>query len=113
MQRLNADPNGALFVTKDGRAKSQETLTDQIISTIIKRVGIQMTPHQFRHFAATSYLAAHPEDFETVRQALGHAWIKTSLIYGGASSQRSIGAYNRMLFERRETMRLKRGRRLR
>ena len=113
LPQLKADPNGSLFVTEGGQAKSQETLTDQIISAIIKRVGIRMTPHQFRHFCATSYLAANPEDFETVRQVLGHARTKTTLIYGGARSERSIGAYNRLLFERREAMRLKRGKRLR
>jgi integrase len=111
LPRLNADLNGFLFVAQGGRVKRQDTITDQIIAAIAKRVGIHMTPHQFRHLGATSYLAANPEDFETVTQMLGHAWSKTSRIYAGVSSQRAIGAYLRVLFEQREAMKFKRPRR--
>ena len=59
-------------MTKGGGLKTQETLSQQIIETIADHVGIHMTPHQFRHFAATLYLEARPEDFETVEILLGH-----------------------------------------
>jgi integrase len=107
LPRLNANPDGPLFVRVDGRIKSQETITEQIIKTIGSRVGIHMTPHQFRHFGATSYLAANPEDFETVTQMLGHAWTKTSRIYAGVCSERAMGAYHRVLLEQREALRSK------
>jgi integrase len=38
-----------------------------------------MTTHQFRHLAAKLYLDAHPGDYETVRQLLGHKTIQTTL----------------------------------
>jgi site-specific recombinase XerD len=107
LPRLNADPNGALFVREDGRTKLQDTIADQIIKTIGNRVGIHMTPHQFRHLGATSYLATNPEDFETVTQMLGHAWTKTSRVYAGVCSERAMGAYHRVLLEQREALRLK------
>src|SRR5262249_43840020 len=76
-------------------------------------VADHMTPHQFRHFGATSYLEEHPEDFETVRAMLGHAWSKTTLIYAGSSSRRASRAYNQYLFQQREALKLQRSRRKR
>ena len=64
--------------------------------TIAKRVGIHMTPHQFRHFCAVSYLESHPEDFHTVQTMLGHGWSKTTLIYAGSSSRRAGRASERL-----------------
>jgi len=104
---LNADPNGDLFVTANGNRKAQDTFTDQIILTIEDRVGIHMTPHQFRHFCGVSYLDENPKDMETVRALLGHASIKTTQIYVGPGSRRASRAYNAFVFEQREALKLK------
>ena len=61
-----------------------------------------MTPHQFRHLAAVLYLEAHPEDFQTVSDLLGHAFAKTTLIYAGSSSRRASRAYGKLVIEQRE-----------
>ena len=108
LSRLGADVNGYLFVTEQGSKKSQATLSQQIIEAIARHIGIHMTPHQFRHFGATSYLEQHPEDFETARSILGHAWGKTTRIYAGSSSRRASQAYNEFLFKRREELKLMR-----
>jgi integrase len=111
MPRLGADRDGHLFVSEGGGRKEQETLTGQIIEKIAEHVGIHMTPHQFRHVAAALYLEEHPEDFQTVTDLLGHAWIKTTLIYAGSSSRRASKAYCNMLLRQRDALKLKRGRR--
>jgi integrase len=113
LPRLGADVNGHLFVTKTGSRKSQATITKQIIDALARHIGIHMTPHQFRHFGATSYLEQHPEDFETAREILGHAWSKTTRIYAGSSGRRASRAYNQHLFAQREALRLVRSRRQR
>ena len=110
LPRLGADVNGPVFVTEKGIRKSQKTLTVQIIDTIMRHVGIHMTPHQFRHFCATSYLEDHPEDFETAQAMLGHAWSKTTRIYAGSSSRRASRAYNQHLFKQRDALKLMRSR---
>jgi integrase len=69
-----------------------------------------MSPHQFRHLAGSSYLDENPEDTETVRALLGHAWSKTTRIYVGPASRRASKAYNRFVFEQREALKLKRRR---
>jgi len=110
LPRLNADLDGPLFVTETGAAKLQDTLSDQMIHVTRNRVGVHLTPHQFRHLAATWYLEAHPEDFETVRTLLGHVFSKTTLIYGGNSHRRGAAAYGRFLNEKREALKLNRPR---
>ena len=110
LPRLKADPNGDLFVTRRGQPKGQDTLTDQIIKTIEDYLGVDMSPHQFRHLLGYSYLEDNPEDMETARALLGHAWSKTTRIYVGSSSRRASRAYNRFIFKQREALRLKRKR---
>jgi integrase len=106
MPRLGADHKGHLFVSDSGRRKRQETISKQITDALAEYVGVHMTPHQFRHFGATSYLERHPEDFETARALLGHAWTKTTRIYAGSSSRRASRAYNQHLFAQREALKL-------
>ena len=66
-----------------------------------------MTPQQFRHVAAKFYLDEHPEDFETVRALLGHAFAKTTLIYAGNSSERASKVHSRFVLEQRTRLKLK------
>jgi integrase len=113
LPRLGGDVNGYLFVTEKGIRKGQATLSKQIADAVERHIGIHMTPHQFRHFGATSYLEQHPEDFETARAILNHAWSKTTRIYAGSSSRRASRAYNRYLFQQREALKLLRPRRKR
>ena len=108
LSRLKGDPNGDLFVKKNGRRKDQRTLTIQITKIIERRLGIHMTTHQFRHRNGNSYLEENPEDTETARLMLGHAWAKTTRIYVGSSTRRASRAYNRFLFEQRDALKLKR-----
>jgi integrase len=113
LPRLDADVNGHLFVTEKGVRKGQASLTKQITDAVVRHIGIHMTPHQFRHFGATSYLEQHPEDFETARAILGHAWSKTTRIYAGSSSRRASRAYNQYLLRQREALKLLRPRKRR
>ena len=112
LSRLNADVNGDLFVTRKGIRKDQKTIAIQIIRAIEEHLGIHMTPHQFRHLAGSSYLDENPEDIETPRALLGHAWSKTTLIYVGSSSRRASRAYNRFVFQKRDALKLMRKRQL-
>ena len=95
-------------MSEGGGRKSQETLSQQITQTIAEKVGIHMTPHQFRHLAAVLYLEAHPEDFQTVSDLLGHSFAKTTLVYAGSSSRRASRAYGKLVIEQRQAAALKR-----
>jgi integrase len=113
LPRLGADVNGYLFVTEKGTRKGQATISKQITDAVMRHIGIHMTPHQFRHFGATSYLEEHPEDFETARAILNHAWSKTTRIYAGSSSRRASRAYNQYLLKQRNALKLMRPKRKR
>lgn len=104
--RVGADPNGSLFVNGDGKPKKQETLAVQMEDAIRRHLGIRMTPHQFRHLAAVWYLDAHPEDFTTVQDLLGHGWSRTTRIYAGSSTRRAGRAYANLIVERRQSLKL-------
>ena len=108
LPRLNADPDGPLFVTSKGIAKSQETLSQQFTESINHRLGVHLTLHQLRHLGAIWYLEEHPEDFETPRCFLGHAWSKTTRVYAGSSTRRASKAYSRFVIEKRDALKLKR-----
>jgi integrase len=108
MPRLGADQNRHLFVTESGWRKRQETISKQITDALANHVGVHMTPHQFRHLGATSYLERHPDDFETARAMLGHAWSKTTRKYAGSPSRRASRAYNQHLLAQREALKLMR-----
>jgi integrase len=110
LPRLNADVNRDLFVTRKGVRKDQKTITIQITRVIADVLGIHMTVHQFRHLAGASYLDANPEDTESARALLHHAYSKTTRIYVGSASRRASRAYNRFLFEQRDALILKRKR---
>jgi integrase len=107
LPRLGADASGDLFVRQGGKPKAQATLAQQVSETIAARVGLNLTIHQFRHIAAVSYLDQHPEDFETVRKLLGHAWSKTTQIYAGNGSKRASRAFGEFVTEKRNELRLK------
>jgi integrase len=72
-----------------------------------------MTAHQFRHLLGNSYLDANPNDTETARLLLGHAWTKTTRIYVGSQTRRASRAYNDFLLKQREALKLRRTRQLR
>jgi site-specific recombinase XerD len=101
---LGGDPNGDLFINPGGGSGTRDALTDKIVKAIKRRLGIQMSPHQFRHLAAKLYLDQHPEDFETVRALLGHAWSKTTQMYVGLSSGRAGQTYAKMMVEQRRKL---------
>lgn len=106
LPRLGAEPSGNLFMTHGGVLKDQKTLASQIITRIERHVGLHMTPHQFRHVAASFYLRAHPQDFRTVTDLLGHGSTKTTQIYAGASSERASRVYTGFVLEQREALKL-------
>lgn len=107
LPRLGGDPRGDLFVTSGGAAKDQRTFAVQITEAIEEHVGVRMTPHQFRHLAASMYLEEHPDDFQSVTDLLGHAWGKTTLIYAGSSSRRASRVYSNVILEQRASLKLK------
>jgi integrase len=70
-----------LFVTTTGKPRTQGAVTVAIEKAVHKNIGVRLTPHQFRHFAAKVILDANPGAHELVRQLLVHKNLKTTTNY--------------------------------
>jgi hypothetical protein len=63
-------PN-VLFVSATGKPRTLSALRVAIQRTVLRRIGLKITPHQFRHLAAQIHLNANPSAYEVVRQFWG------------------------------------------
>jgi len=92
-----------VFVTWGGTPRGQAALALAITNTVRRRLGVRLTPHQFRHLAAKIYLDQNPGGFELVRQLLGHKNLKTTIgAYAGINTRRAGRAHARLLMQIRE-----------
>jgi integrase len=67
-----------LFTGAGREHKGTKTLSEQISQRLWKVLGLEITPHQFRHAAAYIMLKADPGNYELVRRVLGHRSITTT-----------------------------------
>jgi integrase len=79
-----------LFVNVDGTPKTRWAVASLVKTSLRRRAGIVITPHQFRHLSAKIVLDADPGGFETVKQFLGHTSLRTTVgAYAGIDSRRA------------------------
>jgi integrase len=94
----------AVFVTWAGRARTQAAITVAIEKTVLRSLGVKLTPHQFRHLVAKIILDANPGAYELVRQMLGHKNMKTTTnFYAGIDTRRAGRAHADLIMKLRET----------
>ncbi len=87
-----------LFISLNGRPKTPAQLGAQIPKFIEEELGLRMHVHLFRHLAGFIYLRNHPGEYETVRQLLGHASIRTTVeFYTGLEHAESFRRYDAIL----------------
>jgi integrase len=92
-----------LFVAKNGKPRGLRTLGVAIERTAIRRLGVKITPHQFRHLGAEIALDANPGAYELVRQLLGHKALKTTTrFYAGPDTRRAGRAHADLIRKLRE-----------
>src|SRR5262249_43797672 len=92
-----------VFVTLKGTPRTIATLRVAIERTLSRRLGVKMTPHQFRHLAAKIILDANPGAFELVRQLLGNKMMRTTThFYAGPDTRRAGRAHAELINRLRE-----------
>ena len=95
---LKPGPSSWLFIRAGGLPMTSAALRDGITKAIRREVGIHMVPHQFRHFAAQTMLAAFPGGYPIVKDLLGHKNLKTTAsFYSGRRSREAGKAYDEIL----------------
>jgi integrase len=93
-----------LFVTGEGKPRSQAAVAIAIHKTILRQLGVSMTPHQFRHLCAKLILDRNPGAYELVRQMLGHTSQKTTAnSYAGIDTLRAGRAHAELVNTLRES----------
>jgi integrase len=93
-----------LFITSDGNPRSQAAVAIAIHKTILRQLGVSMTPHQFRHLCAKLILDRNPGAYELVRQMLGHTSQKTTAnFYAGIDTLRAGRAHAELVNKLRES----------
>ena len=68
-----------LFPGMNKGAKGKVTFSGQITDRIIKRIGLRITAHQFRHAVGALILQKYPGNYELVRLILGHRNVQTTI----------------------------------
>ena len=89
-----------LFPGASHEHKLSNVLSDQISKLLWKELGLEATPHQFRHAAAYIMLKADPGNYELVRRVLGHRSITTTLnFYIGLETIEATRIFGEMVTE--------------
>ena len=90
-----------LFVNVDGISVKGFAGVRYLIQSHLKRAGIDLNPHAFRHLAGKLILDEQPGAHELVKQLLGHNDIKTTVkFYTGIDTQRAGRFHQHLLDER-------------
>jgi integrase len=92
-----------LFIKADGRPKRPASVVNRLVYTLGRRLGIHMTPHQFRHLCGKLMLDDNPGAYEAVAQLLGHAGTRNVLrFYGGVDTRRAVRHHTKLIEKLRE-----------
>ena len=101
--RLCAEPNPWLFPDKRGSHVFPPSMTLCIERHSRKILGVRVSPHQFRHLSAESFLLEHPDKLETISQHLGHRDPNTTRSFYAKPKQRQASrAYQEHVLGQRE-----------
>jgi integrase len=92
-----------LFISRTGVRRTLWTIRVAIQRSMLRHLGVRITPHQFRHIAAKIHLDANPGAYELVRQLLGHKDLKTTTkFYAGIDTRRAGRAHAHLVARLRE-----------
>ena len=97
-QLMQGSNHDWLFPGAGQEHKRSNVLSNQISERLWKELGLQITPHQFRHAAAYIMLKADPGNYELVRRVLGHRSSATTRdFYIGLESLEATRVFGEMV----------------
>jgi integrase len=90
-----------------GHGTGNRPVTPQAMREAVKGVtrqyvGVELSPHQFRHLSACVFLDENPGQYEPVRQLLNHASVETAArSYAGIEHAATARRYDEVILYRR------------
>jgi integrase len=96
-----------------GYRTGNRPITPQGLSYAVKTAtrnfaGVEISPHQFRHLGAHTFLDEYPGHYEEVRRQLGHASVTTTTrYYCGVENASATRRYEEVILNRRQKLRRK------
>lgn len=88
------------------RPFTPQGMRDAVKSATRQHVGVELSPHQFRHLTACVFLDENPGQYEPVRQLLGHATSETAARhYAGIEDEATNHRWDDVVLERRQRRR--------
>jgi integrase len=94
----------AVFVTFKGKPRTQAAIKVAIEKTVLRHLGVKVTPHQYRHLYAQITLDANPGAHALVQEGLAHKHLKTTInFYAGINARRAGRAHADLLMKLRES----------
>jgi integrase len=94
----------AVFVTFSGKPRTQAAIKVAIEKTVLRHLGVKVTPHQYRHLYAQMTLDADPAAHLQVQDGLPHKHVKTTTnFYAGINTRRAGRAPAELLQKIRES----------
>jgi integrase len=67
-----------MAVSRSERSQVKHFFSAQISATVLKRIGLRITAHQFRHAAAVMVLKHRRGNYDLAAKVLGHRSTKTT-----------------------------------
>ena len=100
--RLASEDNPWLFPGRDGKHKVPAVLARQISDVLLRKTGLEVNAHLFRHIAAKLYLDANPGGYEVVRRVLGHRSMETTVTaYAGMETAAATRHFDQQILKLR------------
>jgi integrase len=106
-----AEPGNPYLFPVGPTRKGSHGFSQQIRAALADWVGIDMTPHQFRHFAGRVMQQHSPGAFAAIAQLLGHKDVRTTIAYYAELDTLSAGRQFDAFLEVERTKARLRGRR--
>lgn len=92
-----------LWLARSGAPFPSDSFADMITRRCRARFGVRLTPHDFRHCAASSIALEMPDDWPIIRVILGHTSLRTAEHhYIHLRGCAAAGQYQSVLTERRQ-----------
>jgi integrase len=83
-------------------------LSNAVKKATLNYAGVELSPHQFRHLGAHTFLEEYPGHYEEVRRQLGHASVTTTTrYYCGVESASATRRFDEVILNRRQKLRRK------